>query len=96
MLDVRSPGHVFGEWLDQDVTLTPTELRITQVLAVRFGEWVPAQAICRAVYRHQKQVIPADLASMRTHLYRIRPKIRPAWRIENRYQHGLYRLVAHE
>ena len=93
-----TPSLSFAEWLADDVSLTPTELRIVRALALRFGTWLPTQLLANAVYRDESKgehVIRADMASLRTHIWRIRRKLASTpWRIENRYQHGTYRLVS--
>lgn len=94
-LDSRAAA-AFAEWLDDDLTLTPTELCVVGVFASRFGAWVPAQVLVRAVYRDtfQSDLLQCDLHTMRTHISRIRRKLQSTpWRIDNRYSHGLYRLV---
>jgi DNA-binding response OmpR family regulator len=86
----------FDKWLDDDLTLTPTEFCVVQVLGSRFGAWVPVQALVRAVYRDtfQRDLLECDVHTLRTHISRIRRKLQSTpWRIENRYSHGLYRLV---
>lgn len=94
--ELRTPPGVFAEWLEADRSLTPTELRIVRALASRFGTWLPAVAIVRAVYRdtHHGDLVQYEIRSMRMHLVRIRRKLAGTpWRIENRHQHGLYRLT---
>jgi DNA-binding response OmpR family regulator len=82
-------------WLEQDLSLTPTETRIVEVLGYRLNQWVPAIAIVRAIYRETEPgLLAANRKTFRTHLWRIRRKLEPTpWRIENRYWHGLYRLI---
>jgi DNA-binding response OmpR family regulator len=91
-----SSVHAFAAWLDEDLTLTPTELRVLRVFGSRFGAWIPARALVRAVYRDtfQRDLLQCDINTIRTHIYRIRAKLHSTpWRIENRSPHGLYRLV---
>lgn len=99
MLDTRPDGLAFAAWLADDLTLTPTESRIARCLGLRFGTWLPRVAIVRAVYRDtfQRDLLDADLATLRTHIWRLRHKLAPTpWRIENRRLWGLYRLVSHD
>lgn len=94
--DVDSSVQNFADWLKADLTLTPTEFRVVDVFGSRFGAWIPAQALVRAVYRDtfQRDLLECDINTIRTHIWRIRRKLqRTPWRIENRYSHGLYRLV---
>ena len=96
MIVLDSSVHAFDKWLDNDMTLTPTESRVVHVFGSRFGTWVPVQALVRAVYREtfQRDLLECDVHTLRTHISRIRRKLqRTPWRIENRYSHGLYRLV---
>ena len=93
-----TPSLSLAEWLDDNATLTPTELRIVRALGLRLGSWLPTQLLANAVYRDESKgdhVIRADMASLRTHIWRIRRKLASTpWRIENRYQHSTYRLVS--
>jgi len=93
---LRSSVQAFDQWLDDDMMLTPTESRVLHVFGSRFGTWVPVQALVRAVYREsfQRDLLECDVHTLRTHISRIRRKLNSTpWRIENRYSHGLYRLV---
>lgn len=87
--------RVFAVWLhDHQHAFTPTEACLLRALGLRCGSWVPKAELAEAMYRSPwRQVIPSDLETVRTHIWRIRPKLAPHWRIENRFMHGLYRLV---
>lgn len=89
-------AEAFLDWLDRDVTLTPVQARIARTLGRHFGAWLPTVAIVRQVYRdtHVAELTPAEIAALRTHVWRLRRKLEPTdWRIENRHMWGLYRLV---
>ena len=97
MLELTAPQQRFVTWFNADVTLTPMESRVVRALGLRLGSWVPSTALVRAVYRDtfQRDLLEADKHSLRVHISRIRRKLEPTpWRIENRFMHGLYRLVA--
>lgn len=85
-------------WLEDNLPLTPIETRIMRALAACFGQWMPTETLALLVYQELEPMAPgvleADTRSLRTHIYRIRPKLRGRWRIENRYWHACYRLVA--
>jgi len=90
----------FIEWFENDTTLTPIETRIVRALGLRLGSWVPTAALVRAVWRDtfHRDLLEADKHSLRVHISRIRRKLelnpdQTPWHIENRVQHGLYRLV---
>ena len=86
----------FMRWLADDLTLTPVETRTVRALGLRFGSWLPTSLLAQAVYRdtHHPDLQAYESASLRTHIWRIRRKLQATpWRIDNRYQHGLYRLV---
>jgi DNA-binding response OmpR family regulator len=89
--------EVFLTWMDRDTTLTPVERRIMRELGLRLGSWLPVVGIARAVYRDTEPgLLEADRATLRTHIWRMRHKFAKhgdPWQIENRYPHGLYRLV---
>jgi len=100
MIELTPSQLRFLEWFDADTTLTPIETRIVRALGLRLGSWVPTTALVRAVYRDtwQRDLLEADKHSLRVHISRIRRKLelnpdQTPWRIENRVQHGLYRLV---
>lgn len=87
----------FAVWLDEDMTLTPVETRIVRALGLRLGSWLPSALLAEAVYRnlHHPELIAAERASLRTHIWRTRRKlVSSPWQIESRVTHGLYRLVA--
>ena len=86
----------FAEWLEDDMTLTPVELRIVRALGVRFGSWLSTALLAQAVYRDvsRPDMLKFEAAALRTHIWRIRRKLEATpWRIDNRYPHGVYRLV---
>lgn len=95
-VDPRTSSAGFARWLDEELTLTPTELRILHALGYRFGTWCAARSIVRAVWRdtYDQELYSSDLHCLRAHISRIRRKLeRSPWRIETRIMHGLYRLV---
>jgi DNA-binding response OmpR family regulator len=85
-----------AEWLEQELTLTPVEMRIVRVLSTAPGEWFRNTAIIRDVWRDEyrdQQLLDCEAHTLRVHLSRIRHKLEPThWRIENRYRYGWYRL----
>lgn len=96
MLETRSDPSAFAHWLNDDLTLTPTELRIMLAFNSRFGLWIPARGIVRRAWRDtwQQDLYASDLHTLRAHISRIRRKLEATpWRIQTRHQHGLYRLV---
>lgn len=94
-----SARSTFWHWLEHDVAFTPIELRTMQALGRYFGEWVSMQQLVEQVYGEPPDsgLFVSDSRSLRTHFWRVRAKLQPTpWRIENRYHHGLYRLVTRE